>query len=148
MRLALTAFLVLTISLVLGFGVMLAAGVIFTCRSDPAGCGLAQAYQTLFVLIEVVAVLLLFALSSIGKNRERIIRRTMLTLVLVPVILLFLGLASDISSGRSTKSGDIIEVLQLALPFWTIIVAQWWMIRAAIQRRAARAGTNQTAVAS
>ncbi len=114
---------------------MLASSALVSCRSDPAGCGLSSAYQTLIIPAEVVFVAVVNIISALRRQREQALRRSFLTLVLVPICLVVLGITSDIYSGRQTQLADMLELLQFALPFWAIALVQWLLFRSILAGR-------------
>lgn len=116
---------------------MLASSTLIPCRSDPAGCGLSSAYQALIIPVEVVFVAGVNVVSALRRQRELALKRGFLTLMLVPICLMVLGLASDLYGGRRTQSADVLELLQFALLFWTITLVQWLLFRNILAERGA-----------
>ena len=129
MRLFLTTVAAAVASFVVGIGVMLASAALEPCRSDLAGCGMVSAYQALIIPVEVVVVAVANVISALRRQRELALRRCFLTLMLVPVCLLVLVIASDLSSGRQTQMADVLASLQGTLPFWAIVLVQWLLFR-------------------
>ncbi len=131
------------ISFIVGFGVTLAGSALLPCYSDKAGCGMGDAYRIFFVPIYVVIGMIGFGISAPGKARERPLKLTMFTLILVPVFLVLFAVAADISKGRSTFGAGMLEMLQIMSAFWVVIIVQWWVIRNYLRRRgtAVQAGT-------
>ncbi|MES2750350.1 MAG: hypothetical protein V4661_03155 [Pseudomonadota bacterium] len=123
------------LSLIVGIGVTIALNAIAPCYSDKAGCGMSEAYRLFFVpgfaLLGVVA----FGISAAGKNRERPLWLTLMTLCLVPVFLFLFAVGADVSSGRTTSKGDLSDSLLAALAFWSVVLVQWRVIRDFLRRR-------------
>jgi hypothetical protein len=117
---------------------MLASAALEPCRSDFAGCGVVSAYQALIIPVEVLVVAGANVISALRRQRELALRRCFLTLMLVPVCLLVLVIASNLSSGRQTQMADVLASLQGTLPFWTIVLVQWLLFRGIL------AGQNRT----
>lgn len=134
------------LSLIVGFGIMLASEGLAPCRSDKAGCGLSSAYQVFLVPVETVVVAIVMGLALLSARRLNAIRRMALTLILVPVFMLVLGLASDFYQGRSTQLADILSLVQTALPFCSIVLVQWLLLRGFVlqteQRQSAGGAIN------
>jgi len=76
-----------------------------------------------------------FGISAAGKNRERPLWLTLITLALVPVFLFLLAIGADLSSGRSTTMSDVSDATQAAVSYWAVIVVQWRLIRDYLRRR-------------
>ena len=129
MRLFLTTIAAAVASFVVGFGVMLASAALEPCRSDLAGCGTVSAYQALIIPVEVLVVTVANVISALRRQRELALRRSFLTLMLVPICLLVLAVASDLSGGRQTQMADVLASLEGTLPFWTIVFVQWLLFR-------------------
>lgn len=129
MRLFLAIVIAILVSAIAGALATVAGSALISCRSDAAGCGMGDAYRILFVPAEVIVVVIVLAISAIGRNRERALRMTMKVLILVPVFLVSFGIISDLSSGRATRADDVIEALQLAVPFWIVVLVQWVILR-------------------
>ena len=146
MRTFLQFVIAVVASFIIGVGAMLASASLVPCRSDKAGCGLGSAYQAFLVPIETVAVAIAMGLALLSARRLNAIRRAALTLVLAPFFVLVLGLASDLYQGRSTQLADILNLLQTALPFCSIVLVQWLLLRGFVlqteQRQSAGGATN------
>ena len=127
MRLFAIILLAALLSLFAGLAATIAGSALIPCSSDPAGCGMGEAYRIFAVPVFVLIGMIAFGFTAPGRNRERAVRVTMKVLLLVPVFLIAFGLVADASSGKSTKSSDILEGLQLAVPFWGVILMQWFV---------------------
>lgn len=125
------------LSLIVGVGVTIALNAIAPCYSDKAGCGVAEGYRFFFVPGLVLPGMVAFGISAAGKNRERPLWRTLITLALVPVFLFLFAVGSDLLSGRATSTGDISDSTLAALAFWSVILVQWRVIRDFLRRREA-----------
>lgn len=109
--------------------ITLAGLQIFTCSSDPAGCGMAMAFQVLAIPIYAVVLTIIFGLVMLFANRLRAIAVTAFILVGLTLVLFVLGLLSDVMSGRETRASDLLELLQMLLPFWAAVAVQWFVVR-------------------
>ncbi len=125
------------LSLIVGIGVTIALNAIAPCYSDKAGCGMSEAYRLFFVPGFVILAMVAFGISAAGKNRERSLWLTMITLLLVPIFLFLLAVGSDLSSGRTTSKSDFSDSTQAALSYWAVVLVQWRLIRDFLRRREA-----------
>jgi hypothetical protein len=115
-----------------------AAGIQFVqCRSDPAGCGMAAAFQVLAIPVYTVVLMIVFGLVMMFADRLRAIAVTASILVGITVLLFFIGILSDSITGRQTKPDDLLELLQLLMPYWVAVAVQWFVIRFYLMRRMA-----------
>jgi hypothetical protein len=136
MRLFFIILLAGLLSLFVAVAVTIAGSAVVPCSSDPAGCGMGDAYRIFAVPLYVAIGMIAFGISAPGRDRERRVRITMKVLMLVPVFLIAFGFAADASAGKSTRGSDVLEALQLAAPFWAAVVTQWFVVRDFLRRRA------------
>lgn len=136
MRLFLTTVAAVVASLVVGLGVMLAGAALEPCGRDLPGCGIVTAVQAMIVPAEVLVVAVANVISALRRQRELALRRCFLTLMLVPVCLLVLSIASDLSGGHPIQIADVLASLQGTLPFWAIVLVQWLLFRGILAGRA------------
>jgi hypothetical protein len=94
-----------------------------------------SAYQALIIPVEVLVVAGANVISALRRQRELALRRSFLTLMLVPVCLLVLVIVSNLSSGRQTQMADVLASLQGTLPFWAIVLVQWLLFRGILARQ-------------
>jgi hypothetical protein len=118
-----------------GLAVTIALNQLIACRSDPAGCGLAEAYTVLAVPLEAVLVMIALGIAVLFRNRLLAIGIVAVGLGVLAFSTIVLGLASDASSGRTTRLSDILELLQIVVPFCAVVATQWFLIRAYLLRR-------------
>ncbi len=123
------------ISFFAGLIVTLIGSWIIPCGSDKAGCGMGDAYRLFFVPVYTIAGMIAFGISAPGKSRERPLKLTMLTLVLVSVFLAVFAIGSDLDNGRPVRLGTLLELLQMLLPFWAVVLVQWRIIRGFVLER-------------
>ena len=45
------------------------------------------------------------------------------------------GFVADASAGKATRVADVLDGLQLAIPFWAVVVMQWFVVRDFLRRR-------------
>ena len=84
-------------------------GLLIACSSDPAGCGMGEAYRIFAVPAYALIGMIAFGISAPGQGRERTVRITMKVLMLVPIFLIAFGLAAE--PGRLDRR---------ALTFWKL----------------------------
>jgi len=125
------------LSLIVGVGVTIALNAVAPCYSDKAGCGMAEAYRLFFVPCFALLAMVAFGISAAGKNRERPLWLTLMTLLLVPVFLFLFAVGSDLASGRGLNRADFSDVLQAAVSFGAVVFVQWRVIRDFLRRREA-----------
>jgi peptidoglycan/LPS O-acetylase OafA/YrhL len=106
---------------------------VLPCYSDKAGCGLGEAYRLFFVPVEVLVGMIVFSLSAFGKNRERPVKLTMLTLVMAMALLMLFAWGSDITSGNFSLKG-VVETVEVLAVVIAVIIVQWLVIRAHLRR--------------
>lgn len=123
------------LSLIVGIGVTAAVSAIAPCYSDKAGCGMGEAYRLFVVPVYAIAGMIGFGISAAGKNRERALWLTLITLALVAVFLFLFAIGADMSSGHSTTMSDASDALQAAVSYWAVILVQWRLIRDYLRRR-------------
>lgn len=112
-----------------GLLVTIALNTVIPCSSDPAGCGMAQAYSIFAIPIEAVLVTVVLAIAVLFRNRLRAITIAAVALVALAWSMIVIGLASDMTSGRVTRFADVLEASQLILPFCAVVAAQWLLLR-------------------
>jgi hypothetical protein len=125
------------LSLIVGVGVTIALSAVAPCYSDKAGCGMAEAYRLFLVPGFVLLAMVAFGISAGGRNRERPLWLTMITLLLVPVFLFLLAVGSVLASGRTPNDSDFSDSLQAAATFYAVVFVQWRLIRDFLRRREA-----------
>jgi hypothetical protein len=135
MRLFAIILLAGLLSLFVAIGATIAGSALIPCSSDPAGCGMGEAYRIFAIPAYVSIGMIAFGISAPGQDRERRVRITMKVLMLVPMFLIAFGLAADGNAGKTTRGSDILEALQLAVPFWAVVFAQWFVVRDFLRRR-------------
>lgn len=135
MRLFVVILLGGLLSLFAGITFTIAGSAVFPCGSDPAGCGMAEAYRLFAVPVFVAIGMIVFGIAAPGQGRERAIRIAMKVLLLVPVFLIAFGFVADASAGKATRVADVLDALQLAIPFWAVVVMQWYVVRDFLRRR-------------
>ena len=135
MRLLVIVLLAGLLSLFAGLAATIAGSALIPCSSDPAGCGLGEAYRVFGVPL---------CLDRHGhfwprrcrKNRQGAVRVAMKVLLLVPLFLIVFSIIADLSAGKPLRSSDMREALQAAVPVWAVILVQWFVVRDFLRRRA------------
>jgi hypothetical protein len=136
MRLVVIVLLAGLLSLFAGLAVTIAGSAVIPCSSDPAGCGMGEAYRVFGVPVYALIAMATFGLSAAGKNREGAVRIAMKVLLLVPLFLIAFSIVADLSAGKPLRSSDMLEALQAAAPVWAVILTQWFVVRDFLRRRA------------
>jgi len=136
MRLLVIVLLAGLLSLFAGLAATIAGSALIPCSSDPAGCGLGEAYRVFGVPIYVLIAMATFGLAAAGKNRQGAVRVAMKVLLLVPLFLIVFSIIADLSAGKPLRSSDMREALQAAVPVWAVILVQWFVVRDFLRRRA------------
>lgn len=125
-----------------GLAVTIAFDQLIACRSDQMGCGMGEAYRIFFMPVAAVAVMVVFAVAMLFRNKIRAAGVAAVTLAVLALSTIVLGVGSDLSSGRTTKLDDILELLQVIVPFCAIVATQWFLIRVFLLKRVAAAGQS------
>lgn len=129
--------LAVVVSLAAGLAITALGSAIVPCGNDKAGCGLGDAYRLVFVPGYVVLALIVFAIAAAGQWREHAVRYAMIGLAVLPPLFLVFAVGADQNSGRATKLSDLLEWLQVAVAFWTVIAAQGTIVEYYLRHRAA-----------
>lgn len=116
------------VSALVGGGVTLLESILIACRT-PAGCGFSEVHRVILVPIYMVLGMAVFAVAATRPQWSKAMFYALRLLVLIPVLLVVVGLAADAAPGAKTKQMDILNALQLAVPFWVVIVVQYRVIR-------------------
>ncbi len=127
-----------------GLAFAIAVNGLMICRSDPAGCGLAQAYSVFAVPIGAILAMIVLGIAVLFKNRLTSIRNAAIALVVLAWSLIAVGLGSDLSSGRTTRLADILDLIQLILPFTAVVATQWLVLKMYLSRSALVAEGSRT----
>ena len=78
--------------------------------------------------------MIVFGVAVLFKNRLTSIRNAAIGLVVLAWSLIAVGLGSDLSSGRTTRLEDILDLLQLILPFTAVVATQWFVLKTYLNR--------------
>lgn len=122
------------VSVLISGGVTLVEAVLIAC-ARPAGCGFSEVYRLALVPAYALLAMAVFALAATRTQWGKMMFYAMRLMVLIPVLLVVVGLAADAAPGVKVKQMDILNALQLAVPFWVVIVAQYWIVRRYLDSR-------------
>jgi hypothetical protein len=136
MRLLVIILLAGLLSLFAGLAVTIAGSALIPCSSDPAGCGMGEAYRVFGVPLYALAAMVVFGIAAAGKDRQRAVRIAMKVMLLVPLFLIGFTVVADFSAGKAPRKADVLEAVQAAAPVWAVVLTQWFVVRDFIRRRA------------
>lgn len=119
----------------------LLGGVATVALSSLAAClhgGCALGGTQLLALMPFYAALgaAAFAAAATRKQWREAMFYALRLLLLIPVVLIIVGFAAG-ASPRAHVKFEFGSALLLSIPFWVVIVSQWWMVRRALVLRAA-----------
>jgi len=77
-----------------------------------------------------------FAVAATRKQSREAMFYAVRLLLLIPVVLIVVGFAAG-ASPRAHAKFEFGSALLLSIPFWIVIVSQWWMVRRALVLREA-----------
>jgi len=79
-----------------------------------------------------------FAVAATRRQWREAMFYAVRLLLLIPIVLIIVGFAAG-ASPRAHAKFELGNALLLSIPFWIVIVSQWWMVRRAlVLREAAR----------
>jgi hypothetical protein len=131
MRLAWVLILAFVASVVAG-GVA-CAGVSLLPDWDGAA-GLGEVLRVLLTLAYVILGVVLYGFAVWRADRERRLRRTLLILLLVPLLLVVLGLI-DNGARNIDWLREGVGMVQVFAPLWAVALAQWIILHIYLSRR-------------
>jgi hypothetical protein len=100
--------------------------------------GLDDAFRVLSTMAYVTLSLVLYGLAIWRRNRDRHLKRALHILLLVPLLIVFLGIAqSGVQTINWFREG--IGLIQMFVPLWIIALVQWSILHLYLSRRTSRA---------
>lgn len=75
-----------------------------------------------------------FAAAATRKQWREAMFYALRLLLLIPVVLIVVGFAAG-ASPRAHTQFEFASALLLSIPFWVVIVSQWWLVRRALALR-------------
>jgi hypothetical protein len=110
---------------------------------DAAGRGLGEAFLALLIAIYVILGVVLFGLAAWRSNRERHMKRALAILLLIPFLIVILGLI-DNGIHRINWLREIVGMVQMFTPLWTVALVQWLILHIYLSGPAAPAKAAST----
>ncbi|EKS28098.1 hypothetical protein [Afipia felis] len=134
MKLLGTIIIAAIVAALLGGVVAVALSSLVACWQ--AGCALSGMQQ--FMLTPFYAGLgaVVFVVAATRKQWREAMFYALRLLMLVPVVLIVVGLAAG-NSPRAQIPFQLGSAVLLSIPFWVVIISQWWMVRRALVSREA-----------
>jgi hypothetical protein len=111
-------------------GAIACAGVSFLPDWD----GLGEAFRVLLTLAYVILGVVLHGFAIWRRDRERRVKRTLLTLLLVPFLIVVLGL-TDNGVHNINWLRESVGMVQMFAPLWAVALAQWIILHIYLSRR-------------
>jgi hypothetical protein len=105
---------------------------------DPAGRGLGQAFLVLLIAVYVILSVVLYGLAAWRGNRERHMKRALAILLLIPFLIVILGII-DNGIQHIHWLREIVGMVQMFTPLWTVALVQWLILHIFLLRQAAAA---------
>ena len=133
MRLAWVLILAFVASVVAG-GVACAGVSLLPDWDGATSRGLGEAFRVLLTLVYVVLGVVLYGFAVWRADRERRIRRTLLILLLVPLLIVVLGLI-DNGAHAIDWLREGAGMVQMFAPLWAVALAQWIILHIYLSRR-------------
>ena len=94
---------------------------------DAAGRGLGQAFLALLTAAYVVVSAILLGFAMWRRDRDRHLRRALYILLLAPFLIIMLG-AIDNGIRRIDWIREIVGMIQMFIPLWTVALVQWLIV--------------------
>jgi hypothetical protein len=126
MRLAGIFMAAIAASIVAG-ALALAAVSLLPDWDDAAGRDLGQAFLALLTAAYVVVSAILLGFAMWRRDRDRHLRRALYILLLAPFLIIMLG-AIDNGIRRIDWIREIVGMIQMFIPLWTVALVQWLIV--------------------
>ena len=94
---------------------------------DAAGRDLGQAFLALLTAAYVVVSAILLGFAMWRRDRDRHLRRALYILLLAPFLIIMLG-AIDNGIRRIDWIREIVGMIQMFIPLWTVALVQWLIV--------------------
>jgi hypothetical protein len=131
-----TIILAAIVSALLGGVVTVALSSMVACWHG--ACALSGAQQVALMPFYAALGAVVFAVAATRKQWREAMFYAVRLLLLIPIMLIIVGFAAG-ASPRAHAKFEFGNALLLSIPFWVVIVSQWWMVRRAlVLREAAR----------
>jgi hypothetical protein len=101
-------------------------------------CALSGTQQLTLMPFYAALGAVVFAVAATRKQWREAMFYAVRLLLLIPIVLIIVGFAAG-ASPRAHAKFEFGNALLLSIPFWIVIVSQWWIVRRAlVLREAAR----------
>jgi hypothetical protein len=101
-------------------------------------CALSGAQQVALMPFYAALGAVVFAVAATRRQWREAMFYAVRLLLLIPIVLIIVGFAAG-ASPRAHVKFEFGNALLLSIPFWIVIVSQWWIVRRAlVLREAAR----------
>lgn len=129
MKLLGTIIVAAIVSTLLGGVVAVALATLASCWQ--AGCTLSGTQQIMLTPFYAALGAVVFIVAATRKQWREAMFYALRLLMLIPVVLIVVGFAAG-ASPRAHAKFEFSSALLLSIPFWVVIVSQWWMVRRAL----------------
>jgi hypothetical protein len=131
-----TIILAAIVSALLGGVTTVALSSVAACWHG--ACALSGAQQVALMPFYAALGAVVFAVAATRRQWREAMFYAVRLLLLIPIVLIIVGFAAG-ASPRAHAKFEFGNALLLSIPFWVVIVSQWWMVRRAlVLREAAR----------
>jgi hypothetical protein len=134
MKLFGTIILAVIVSALLGGMATVALSSIVACWHG--GCALSGTQQLALMPFYAALGAVVLAAAATRKQWREAMFYALRLLLLIPVVLIVVGFAAG-ASPRAHAKFEFGNALLLSIPFWVVIVSQWWLVRRALVSREA-----------
>jgi hypothetical protein len=94
-------------------------------------CALSGTQQLALMPFYAALGAVVFAVAATRRQWREAVFYAVRLLMLIPVVLIIVGFAAG-ASPRAHAKFEFGNALLLSIPFWVVIVSQWWMVRRAL----------------
>ena len=122
------------VSALLGGVVTVALSSLVACWHG--ACALSGMQQLALMPFYAALGAVVLTVAATRKQWREAIFYAVRLLLLIPVVLIIVGFAAG-ASPRAHAKFEFGNALLLSIPFWVVIVSQWWMVRRALVLREA-----------
>jgi hypothetical protein len=105
---------------------------------DAAGRGLGDAFRALLTAVYVILGMLLYGFALWRRDPARHLKRALYTLLLAPFLISVLGAVDNGLRGINWWR-EIVGMVQMFTPLWSVALAQWLILHIYLLRRSAPA---------
>jgi hypothetical protein len=129
-----TIILAAIVSALLGGVATVALSSLVACWHG--ACALSGTQQVALTPFYAALGAVVFAVAATRKQWREAMFYAVRLLLLIPIVLIIVGFAAG-ASPRAHAKFEFGNALLLSIPFWVVIVSQWWMVRRALVLREA-----------